>query len=663
MEFRIEGILETVLVGTLASLFLLSVLFLILGHVFKIDPIRRIAKLVLYETEVEQREEHPGTSDPRPLPSEAEEKHLTFAFLLMIAALFGLGATVEALTHDISLYNDKNIKTEAFEKVARGRVQGRAASAGFTRFVIDDIACKAAGISAQRGIDSPCLDIYRQEREFYYTAKNAVYKVESFEHELSPLQARIDFLRSACVSLALLAAATLLAFLIAAAVEVRYRFASSVPIRSPSGKKTLMEHWKDLAAVRSLLICSSMSFFAVVAYVAWEKCEVQFNRRVFGYYLSVTDRAQSDEAARHDGFASSEGPRREEEELPRNQLPSSPYRVFSLDQDAPETVGTSPRRHQHNPILGWMGQFEPSAIQTLDRFDHVIVANDKGGTSPFVLFDLDHALGLNNPHMLLPDGRHEWTFEDGPPKIEAIHAYASANGPRVLAIAASADKGKRWMADFLVDFASAKATDIRPKTLSDPCPVVSEDSDCLIEGLTVIPAEKSADQKLLLGIRFTTSRDQRRESRRPVIAIVELSHDGDDSWNHPVLLYKAKEAFPDRCRGLSGVSDLQLLDRQLLILTSIELRQPDRACDGKSTPDPVAQVRGELWRLDLRTPGTEPQLAISFAHKPEGLALLNDGSALVVFDDDGDRKSMRRGLETFPLEQYESVFTIVPVPN
>ena len=163
MELNLEGILETVLVGTVASLFLLSALFLFFGHVLRVDTIRRIAKLVLYETEVEQLEEHSpagtegggtdiegdhGSNRAVERAEKAEkkdEKHLTFAFLLMIAVLYGLGGAVEAMTHDISLYNDKSIKTTAFEKVARGRVQGRAASPDFARFVIDHAACKAAG--------------------------------------------------------------------------------------------------------------------------------------------------------------------------------------------------------------------------------------------------------------------------------------------------------------------------------------------------------------------------------------------------------------------------------------------------------------------------------------------------------------------------------------
>ncbi|HEX2733319.1 MAG TPA: hypothetical protein VHM70_17030 [Polyangiaceae bacterium] len=37
MELQIEGILETTLVGTIAALVLLSILFLFAGHLFVVD--------------------------------------------------------------------------------------------------------------------------------------------------------------------------------------------------------------------------------------------------------------------------------------------------------------------------------------------------------------------------------------------------------------------------------------------------------------------------------------------------------------------------------------------------------------------------------------------------------------------------------------------------
>jgi hypothetical protein len=47
------------------------------------------------------------------------------------------------------------------------------------------------------------------------------------------------------------------------------------------------------------------------------------------------------------------------------------------------------------------------------------------------------------------------------------------------------------------------------------------------------------------------------------------------------------------------------------------------------------------------------------AAKPEGIAMLENDSMLVVFDDDGRRKSLDQAPETFPLRQTESVFVTV----
>ncbi|MEP6652611.1 MAG: hypothetical protein ABJA82_04600 [Myxococcales bacterium] len=674
MEFRIEGILETILVGAVSSLFLLSLLFLFFGHVFHVGPVRRLAKLALYETEVELREEHQVRKREKVEPVEKGDPPMSFAFLLMIALLYGLGATVEALTHDIPLYNDKKIKTDAFHKVAQGRVQGKAAAPDFARFVTDEIACGLARITPQPSVDdSPCQDIYRQEREFYYTAKNAVFQKDTFVHELSPLQARIDFVRSACISLGALAFATLIAALLAGIMEHSSRVKERLKHSRDDGRKTILEHWKDLAALRSLGIWLLLVGFTVVSYFAWKKCENQYDRRVFGYYLSLSDTAISMGAAR------------EHESLPRTSLPISPYRVFSLDKDAkaPDDVpdaAPGARSHQHDQSIGWMGQFEPSAVQTLDRFDQIIVANDKGGANPFVLFSFDHEAGLSEPRVLKPEPGKDWPFKFSRiPKFEALHAR-TVDGERaeVLALSTSDEppSNPRVLLRFHVDFANATAVDIQPVAIPDICAAFRDPNlaTCLIEGMTMAPSATHQDERLMFGVRHLIYKDNptakdKSLARKPIVAVVQLDLAKDGTWIPPRIVYrwdekKADEKLPDSC--LSGVSDLQIQDNKLFILTSLELRE-NETCDpgSKERTSPIGQVRGALWRLvlDGASMSGKPTLVKSFIHKPEGLALLNDGTGLIVFDDDGSRKSMHRGLESFPLEQHEAVFTVVPISD
>ena len=100
--------------------------------------------------------------------------------------------------------------------------------------------------------------------------------------------------------------------------------------------------------------------------------------------------------------------------------------------------------------------------------------------------------------------------------------------------------------------------------------------------------------------------------------------------------------------------------------------------DGSTTPknttkssDPVSQVGGALWLVDAGcNAGDAPPcpgrpnatLLETFVHKPDGVTH-DDGSVLIVFDDEAWRKSIQWAPRTFPLAQNESVFAVVPSPE
>jgi hypothetical protein len=653
MEFQIEGILETVLVGAIASLCLLLFFFLFWGHAFRVEPIRRAARFFLYEQK--------SAEEPK-VTVEPGEKQISFAWLILLALLYGLGATVESITHDLT--NDQDIKNRAFLKVGRGQVEGGTAPARFSQFVTDDIACRDIGLNektAPRAIPvnkdtkgeganpvnapgSPCYELFNREREFYYEAKSSVFQKETFAHELGAMQGRINFVRSAGYALGALSAVTLVVALFAFIFEKRVKDWDTKPLR---------RHLKDLAAVRCLVISLLLAALTLVCFGAWCRVETQYDQRIFGYLLSLVDSSAEDRDTHLPAKSGEEATSHASEHpifphhVVTRPLPTSPYRVFSIP------TGT---------------QLEPSAIQPLGSA-HFIVANDRGGADPFLVFDLEDGASLGNPRVL----RNHAT-PGANVKFEALNAYVSSDGQHVLALESSTvDKDTPLTVYDMLLSGTDEVVKTEKRSVANPCRVVAEkfavpeSTSCSIEGLTLRGGRALADGPiehdgyLQLGIRYL---HRPGKHHLPVMAVVSLKKAPGNGWRDPtVVFHRLPEADP--CADFSsGISDIQVLDEQeLLVLSSIELQSDERCLGDSAHPVPIAQVRGALWTV--KQSGTkeasEIHLSHRLAHKPEGMTLLKDGRVLIVFDDDGKRKSLSSAPDTFPLEQNEAVYTIVDV--
>jgi hypothetical protein len=153
-----------------------------------------------------------------------------------------------------------------------------------------------------------------------------------------------------------------------------------------------------------------------------------------------------------------------------------------------------------------------------------------------------------------------------------------------------------------------------------------------VEGLAALP------DQLLIGVRETGA-SHRPGDFRFTLAILSvpwtIAPAGPVLSGAPRLVWRLDPAtlrgLPKAPVGLSDIAYDAASDR-LWLLTSYE-REDD-------SPEAVA---GYLWRLDRAAlaSGAAPTLVrgrdgrpLMFSHKPEALALLNDGRLLIVYDDD-----------------------------
>jgi len=694
MELQFEGILETLLVGAIVSLLVLSVLFFCMGHVLRMDAVRRFFKFLVYEEEVQEVPSAIASAPSRIVrrdkgaPPRTVPSH--FVLVLLIALLYGAGVIVESWSHTDQEGHDSEMKLKSFDAVAHGRLaSGADPEPRLAQFLADYDACHRThintAVTGTRNLDqleaarvkgadlSPCSQIDVRVLEFYHNAKNAVLQQDSFNKELSNLQSRINFIRSVYVILVWLTWELAAISVIAGIAEILFQRnrARKSPrlerlyLRCPTVVQEFFKHLQKLAAVRCVLMFAGLLLFRFGTYKACDECESQFDKRVYGYFLSLGDNRDSSGAS-HDlekaNVAETQTGARSQQRG-RDITPRSPYVVF-------KTAGTTPGEH-----------LAPSAVRKMGDGSRVIVANDidKGAQQMFWLFDVEGADRLVNPQRVCTNDGSGSTADFGAvPNAEAI--YVGDPGPDGLVEVLVAPTFERMEQQDLVRFF------INPKRgsswdkelgcqhiegraeripIEDPCAVLLDRSApaekvvCRIEGIT------SADIKkyLLVGVHdasVSPAKGAEHAVMKPTVAIVRMVPKGG-GWGDPQLIFK-DVALADGCRSQSGISDLSARPNGLLyVLTSVDLQDARTCSDHDKPPLPeVAQVRGALWRLDMNHFPGELQLLYKFAHKPEGITDLGDGSLLVVFNDDGPRKSPIWAPRTFALEQNEAVFTVLP---
>jgi hypothetical protein len=721
MDLALEGILETVLVGAIASLCVLTALFLFVPSFTRIQTIWHLFRFLLYEDQPpkpllpasgdDPLRYRPSSTAPPPPDEHAYggKAHALFLGLLMSAGLYGSGIIAESLSNhftgsvgsgmlarELWFFSDPGIRIKAFEDVGTGALASGNTPAEFSEFMVDYSACREAHLLENERFSPTCNTIYKRARSFYYEAKNIIYQEHTYFEELSRLQRRIDFTRAVSQSLALLALLLVAGFfygMVAEAIylQLRGRQGWVGRLRGMLVRRPAIDKWLDhgtlLAARRLLYMGLLILFFGVVAAASWHHNEEDYDKRVFGYFLASQlgqpERAES-AAAREEESAPAQGakpaPAKAKAEGARRSaaraLPESTYRPFGPGAESAD-------------------RFEPSAIEALGSGNVVLVANDKGGPTQLSVFEFDETTGLQyRSSVELPVTRAGGTDASVKlEKIESLDARRTDKGYHVFAATSfERSAGKVGIAEFNLseDF---QATDGHELAGVDPCAKVNA-KGCVIEGL----ASRQPDE-FFLGVRALGT----GEHRTPTLALLQYKRVGDkwegtQLWSAQTLVVETKdEAKPSRqtlaqiMRGnykqkkhdpfaKSGISALEFefedkdnneKPQSLLILTSVE---------EEDQPGTADQVRGALWRIpakhlerpdqpnwrvDLDKPKKYPQtyLVNVFVHKPEGVTVLGNDSMLVVFDDDGRRKSRSYAPATFALDQNQGVFSVIrPLP-
>jgi hypothetical protein len=734
MDLHFEMILETLLVGAIFSLLVLSFLFFSMGHVLRVDVISRFFRFLVYKNDPTEASDpidvaflpaspKHGVSAHRPTPSR-------FVFLVLTALLYGAGVMVESRSHTDQDGHDAAMKVKAFDAVAHGRLaSGADPEPRLAQFVADFDACHRTNTNAPlkgsrdlgrlesdrpKGADlAPCNQIDVRVGEFYHNAKNAVLQQKTYNEELVNLQGRTNFIRSTEWILWTLTWELGIVVLIAVSVKLLLRRRRTIRhsrLRLLHKVRVLafLGHMHRLAVVRCVLMFGALFAFTWATRSTYDECESQFDKRVFGYFLSLGDRHGSNESEADDegeGAETASHPKARKARgalsLPRDldrgdrpagdppNLPQVEREVFSFGPSknlngfqAREQRDITPRSpyfvfqtagYEHGEHL------EPSAVRKMGDGSRVIVANDadKDGQQMFWLFDVEDDR-LVNPEPICTDKNDDMTAAFGSlGSVESMYV-GEPNGDgevEVLAAPTFERTEQQSLVKFSIDSNRDADPDKNPRCqkikhkavaipVENPCAALGETgrASCRIEGMTSLDIKK----ELFFGVhdvRPTSKTGSNGQKMKPVVAIVRMEPTPDGGWGHGQLFFK-EDKLEDGCRHQSGISDLSMRpDGTLYVLTSVDLHDTGSCSDADVLPLPeVAQVRGALWRLEVDAFAGERRLHLMyrFAHKPAGITDIGDGSLLVVFDDDGQRKSPIWAPRTFALEQNEAVFSLLP---
>jgi len=481
-----------------------------------------------------------------------------------------------------------------------------------------------------------------------------------------------------------------------------------------NGAINLGDHWVGIAAFHILLLTAACAGLQRLSKDGCVYTEDQFAKRVFGYYLALQSEHMTAKENGEGTYA----------QAPADLTPESPYHVFSLQDDGePQarqetsgheqspggqaTPGSAPpagdvtrpdesratvspgEAHRHK-----QRRLEPAAVQILGKTSQVLVASDQGQDEPLWLFTLtEDGTRLEHPRLLHVASATDRALLRAVGTIESLAAFEvdgsdsffSATGQcvskgdqkafRIFIGPNTFGPGAGRLLSFcltidlsLQDRQTPGIANIEERPVPSPCREATgnDAQTCAVEGI----AFRINDQKqpeLLLGV-------QEAGARRTV-AIVRTTWQRD-AWTNPERIFPARD---NQCTvdptiasmiGSGGISDLAAAPSGNIYVTTSVQGDPGGE---KKPPATKPQVGGALWLLNLgckanekgdpcRCSDQKAKLLETFIHKPDGVSP-DDGSVLVVFDDEGKRKSSQWAPRTFPLAQNESVFAIVPVPD
>jgi len=171
-----------------------------------------------------------------------------------------------------------------------------------------------------------------------------------------------------------------------------------------------------------------------------------------------------------------------------------------------------------------------------------------------------------------------------------------------------------------------------------------------VEGLALTPDEKH----LLVGVRAIGKNKDNPEYR-----VIILKYDINELDKLPdVIVNVDLEKIIGRPEGISSL-EYDPDSGKYIVLTSYESSDKDIKTD---------EVGGHLWLVPEDFIGLDvaknwkQHYRMPFTHKPEGVSLTSKpGEAIVVFDDDNDRKCIDKCKGKFPYKPNEGVFKIVDI--
>jgi len=318
--------------------------------------------------------------------------------------------------------------------------------------------------------------------------------------------------------------------------------------------------------------------------------------------------------------------------------------------------------------------FEPSGIARIPNTDDYIVIDDK---DPYLfIFKLeDNKLDqISNPPIKL---KYKYKDENGKKtevkvkvkKLEGITASLKNPGTFYAITAFDRDNEKYRK---LVRFSLKRnkdgkyeepyiLNDLAKLKISDPGGVIGGDDMpwFKVEGLALTPEEKH----LLVGVRAIGMNEDNPEYR-----VIILKYKLDDLKKLPEILVNVDlrdDKDLQKILGMpegEGISSLEYDpdSGKYIVLTSYESSEKDIKTD---------EVGGHLWLVPEDFEGLNDaanweqyKKRPSFTHKPEGVSLTSKpGEAIVVFDDDNDRKCIKECKGKFNYKPNKGAFKIVDI--
>ncbi|MBW2738938.1 MAG: hypothetical protein JRE64_08830 [Deltaproteobacteria bacterium] len=596
MDIPIEKVLTTLFAGSLVILSVSILMFIVSGYcpsnslkIFFQRIFSKKAKPVEYKSAI--------TGDIAKW----------FFALIAVALIYSSGVTVEHLSDKLTDNSKRFLFWVPFSYVAGDKmIRASAFHRVYNPKLVRELNEDERGL--WHDLDS-CLktkckcneDILDRTSIKYYRAKNILYGKDNYYKDLDGLQRRIDFMRT----LTFTSGIPILALIAGI-------FLSFVPSFLPNNMllhNSIGRHWQRLNILNLFYCLVLMAFIWFLSVFAWEHEELQYDLRVFGYYL--------------DSF---------------NEKAAIDYPTIELNgADCYTTFGKYPR-------------FEPSGIARIGNTRHFLVVNDKKEGGSFSIFE------LTRNDMLIEVDQFELRIGKSIvdlSKLEAITASNKQPGTFYAITAFDRYASKSWEYRKLVRFRlddSRQPVECEELKLYDPGKKIASHLNykwSKVEAMALSPDETS----LLIGIRAIGE-----SYKLPLYKVIILKYDLKDLLQGPEVIVNVDlNEYLKRPEGISSLEFSHKLN-SFLLLTSFE---------DESRYPPISQVGGHLWIAprDLsqlnKIDRWKSLERTTFSHKPEGVDMLSSREAIVVFDDDGDRKSTTGEKGKFKLGANEAVFSIV----